>query len=339
MSASTQPGSWKVEQLRATHERAEQGQDLVGRLLGEEVPAVLELVHLGDRERRLPVLELLPPERDVAQSPQDQRPLVRERRAVLPRSSARRAECDARDVGSSKAEGDRTRGGRGDDDARTTLRATRSIRAHDGTPVARARAAHDPAAGRTSRIRSLGAGGARRARARLDHLGGLRSRAGDPHLPRASPAAVPAAALVRRADRGAALPASAAHPPLRACAASVASRPRARLPGAGVAHDGSDHGPARCARRAAVRARRAHRFGGRDHLRRARLGRVDRRAGHGGVVGLHDRHHRRLRRHVSGHADWSWRGDVPDADRHRALRRAHGECRGVLRRDRAGSVP
>ena len=87
----------------------------------------------------------------------------------------------------------------------------------------------------------------------------------------------------------------------------------------GVAHDECDRGTARCAGRAAVRAWRAHRFGRRDHLRRARLGRVDRRARHGGVVGLHDRHHRRLRRHLSGHADWSRRGDVPDADRDRAF--------------------
>ena len=64
--------------LRATHEVAEQGQDPFRRLLGEEVPAVLELMHLGVRERRLPVLKLLPPERDVVQSPQDQRPLVRD---------------------------------------------------------------------------------------------------------------------------------------------------------------------------------------------------------------------------------------------------------------------
>ena len=38
------------------------------------------------------------------------------------------------------------------------------------------------------------------------------------------------------------------------------------------------------------------------------------------------------------HADRPRCGDVADADRHRAVRLAHGECRGVLRRVRTGSV-
>ena len=80
--------------LLATHEIAQDRHDPVRRLLGNKVSTVRELVDLDIRENGTPLIEFLPPERDVAKSPEGQRGLIYESLAIIPDRSEPAAGAD-----------------------------------------------------------------------------------------------------------------------------------------------------------------------------------------------------------------------------------------------------
>lgn len=73
-----------VVRLSPRHEGPQRRQDPLGRFLGQEVPAVLELVQFEVLKLALPAFQFLPSKCDVFEAPEDQGRLRREGFASLP---------------------------------------------------------------------------------------------------------------------------------------------------------------------------------------------------------------------------------------------------------------